>query len=56
MLRVGVALDSLEPSAWIASALERIQAGSFARIELVLLCAAGGAHRSSIFRAEEARD
>jgi hypothetical protein len=56
MLRVGVALDSLEPSAWIASALERIQASPFARIELVLLRAGGARSGFSLFRAYEAWD
>ena len=37
MLRIGVMLDSLETSAWIASILEQIQASDFARIQLVIL-------------------
>src|SRR5579884_2391277 len=57
MLRVGVALDSMETSAWIASAVERIQASSFARIELVLLGGTATEDRGGfLFRAYEAWD
>ena len=37
MLRIGLLLDSMNSSAWIASLVEQLQASEFARVELVVL-------------------